>query len=47
MEVHFTQQRKTLRLVNNESETKWKEAAVAYFKTLPQNFREATENKIK
>jgi len=31
--------------VNNESETKWKEAAVAYLKTLCQNFREATEEK--
>jgi hypothetical protein len=29
----------------SESETKWKEAAVAYFKTLSQNFREATEEK--
>jgi hypothetical protein len=29
--------------VNNELETKWKEAVVAYFKTLSQNFREATD----
>jgi hypothetical protein len=33
--------------VNNESETKWKEVAVTYFKTLFQNFLEATEVKQK
>jgi hypothetical protein len=33
--------------VNNEAETKRKEAAVAYFKTLSQNFRKTTEEKQK
>jgi len=33
--------------VGNESETKWKEAVVTYFKTLSLNFREATEEKQK
>jgi hypothetical protein len=46
-EVHFIQQWKTGGLVNNESETKWKEAAVAYLKALSQNVREATERKQK